>query len=202
MNMFDKKSSNPGLYVPVTSNSRICHLKFSTISTSLQAISFPTLKWAPVSAWRHQASWRKKVKWIVRCDQLECVRVVSKQWTNNGLNLFIFSTMQFVARSLCFLLIMTLRYGPTEFDLFTMISVSMMEPKHPQQNACFAQMWPNRYFSFKHASFGALTQNKKNGQSVSPILMQNYCRSSQKKRIRTNMWKVHGKLTHFKPTWF
>ena len=161
MNMFDKKSSNPGLYVPVTSNSRICHLKFSTISTSLQAISFPTLKWAPVSAWRHQASWRKKVKWIVRCDQLECVRVVSKQWTNNGLNLFIFSTMQFVARSLCFLLIMTLRYGPTEFDLFTMISVSMMEPKHPQQNACFAQMWPNRYFSFKHASFGALTQNKK-----------------------------------------
>jgi hypothetical protein len=81
-----------------------------------------------------------------------------------------------------------------------MISVSMMEPKHPQQNACFAQMWPNRYFSFKHASFGALTQNKKNGQSVSPILMQNYCRSSQKKRIRTNMWKVHGKLTHFKPT--
>ena len=79
MNMFNK-SSKPGWH----QSGRICHLEFSTISSSpLQAINFPTLKWAPVSAWRHQTSWRKKMKWILFCGQLECVRMVSKQWTNN-----------------------------------------------------------------------------------------------------------------------
>ena len=69
---------------------------------------------------------------------------VDKTRNKHWVHVFHFSILQCVPCSSCLLVIMTLRDGPTEFDLFTMISASMMEPKHPQQNACFAQTWPHR----------------------------------------------------------